>query len=336
MRSLQRIVLAVLLGTFSADAMAAEHAAILAYNRFGERGSAAATLKPETFEQHLRELTTGGYRVLPVADIVAAIRANRPLPDKVVGLTFDEAHPSFYAEAWPRLKAAKLPFTLFVSTAQVDEGSAESMTWDQLREIAEGGGSIGHRSERATDMPMMSDEEIESALSESSARFVTVLGTKPRLFAYPMGSYGLTARNMVAAHDFDAAFALHSGPVHPGSDPYALPRYTLSDAVGTIARLRMVASALPIKTKDVTPLDPRVTVNPPAIGFTIDQDLRNRQELRCFAFEQTPSLAWLGDERVELRFARPLPQGRVRVNCTMPGPSGRWYWLGMQVFIAPP
>lgn len=336
MRRLQQFVLAILLGTFAAEAMAAESAVILTYNRFGERGSAALTLKPETFDQHLAELARGGYTVMPVADIVGAIRAGRSLPDKAVGLTFDEAHASFYAQAWPRLKAAQLPFTLFATTAQVDAGGPEFMTWDQLAQVAQGGGTIGHRSERATDMPLMSEEEIEAALADSSARFITMLGKKPSLFAYPMGSFGAAARGLVAEHGFDAAFGLHGAPVHPGSDPYALPRFTLSDAYGTVGRLRMIATSLPIRTKDVTPTDPRVTSNPPAIGFTIDQELRNRQELRCFTFEQTPILEWLGSNRVEIRFARPLPQGRVRLTCTMPGQAGRWHWLGMQVFVAPP
>jgi len=330
------MLLAILLGSFAPVVWAADSAVILTYNRIDERGPAGTTLKSETLDQHLRELTGGGYTIMPVADIVAAVRAGRALPDKAVGLTFDDAYASFYKHAWPRLQAAKVPFTLFVSTALVDDGGPDMMTWDQVREVAENGGAIGHHGERPGDMPLLSEEEIETSLSDSTARFISVLGRKPLLFAYPSGSFGTTARTLVAAHGFEGAFGLHGGPVHAGSDPFALPRFSLSDAYGTLGRLRMVATTLPVKVKDVTPTDARVTRNPPAVGFTIDQDLKNRQELRCYTFELNPTLEWLGDNRVELRYAKPLPLGRIRVNCTMPGPGGRWYWLGMMLFLAAP
>lgn len=330
------MLLAILLGSFASMAWAADSAVILTYNRIDERGPAGLTLKSDTFEQHLRELTGGGYTIMPVADIVAAVRAGRPLPEKAVGITFDEAYASFYTQAWPRLQAAKVPFTVFVSPGLVDDGGPDMMTWDQLREVAENGGTIGHHGERPGDMPLLSEEEIETSLADATARFISMLGRKPALFAYPFGSFGRVARDLVVAHGFDAAFGLHNGPVHAGSDPFALPRFSLSDAYGTVGRLRMVATTRPIKIKDITPTDARVTRNPPAIGFTIDQDLRNRQELRCYTFELTPAMEWLGDNRVELRYAKPLPLGRIRVNCTMPGPGGRWYWLGMMLFLAPP
>jgi hypothetical protein len=28
--------------------------------------------------------------------------------------------------------------------------------------------------------------------------------------------------------------------------------------------------------------------------------------------------------------------GRARVNCTMPGPDGRWRWLGVPFFVPGP
>ena len=36
--------------------------------------------------------------------------------------------------------------------------------------------------------------------------------------------------------------------------------------------------------------------------------------------------------RIEARMAEPFPSGRARINCTMPGPDGRWRWLGVQFY----
>src|SRR3546814_16094872 len=43
----------------------------------------------------------------------------------------------------------------------------------------------------------------------------------------------------------------------------------------------------------------------------------------------------LGAHRIELRFDRPFPTGRSRLNCTLPEPEGRWRWFGTQFYVAP-
>ncbi len=44
----------------------------------------------------------------------------------------------------------------------------------------------------------------------------------------------------------------------------------------------------------------------------------------------------LGARRFEVRLAEPFPPGRARVNCTLPGPAGRWRWFGMQFVVPAP
>src|SRR5690349_8660749 len=105
-------------------ALAAEptSAVIFAYRHFGDDADPFGTIAVEPFEAHLSELRSGGYTVLPVLDIVAALRANTPLPERTVGITIDDASASVYTIAWPRLRAAGLPFTLFVSPDTVETG----------------------------------------------------------------------------------------------------------------------------------------------------------------------------------------------------------------------
>src|SRR3546814_10885194 len=70
---------------------------------------------------------------MALPEIVARLAAGAPLPERTVAITIDDAALSVYREAWPRLKAAKLPFTLFVSTEPLDRGFTGSMSWAQLR-----------------------------------------------------------------------------------------------------------------------------------------------------------------------------------------------------------
>jgi hypothetical protein len=41
----------------------------------------------------------------------------------------------------------------------------------------------------------------------------------------------------------------------------------------------------------------------------------------------------LGDNRIEVRFMKPLPKSRTRLNCTLPAGEGRWYWFGYQFYV---
>src|SRR5581483_1684290 len=73
----------------AAPATAAEpmSAVIFAYRHFGDDSDPSSTIAIDQFEAHLQELRSGGYAVLPVPEIVAALRDGRALPDHAVGIT---------------------------------------------------------------------------------------------------------------------------------------------------------------------------------------------------------------------------------------------------------
>src|SRR3546814_15012331 len=101
------------------------------YHRFGEDDLPSTSIRLSQIEAHLAELTSGRYRVMALPEIVARLRAGQPLPQRAVAITIADAALSVYREAWPRLKAAGLPFTLFVSTEPPDRGFSHSMSWPQ-------------------------------------------------------------------------------------------------------------------------------------------------------------------------------------------------------------
>ena len=313
-------------------------AAVIMYHRFGESDLPSTNIRIEQFDAHIRELTGGGYSVLPLPEILAALRENRPLPDRSIGITIDDAFASVYAEAWPRLKAAGLPFALFVSTTPLDQGYAGYMTWDQLREMIAGGGvTVGHHSAAHAHMAKRSAEANRADIAGASARFRAQLGEVPAVFAYPYGEYSAELRGIVAEAGFAAAFGQHSGAIGRTSDRLALPRYPLSEAYAGMDRFRLVANSLPLPVTDVTPADPlvRADSNPPLFGFSILEGITGLSALNCFASRNEVTLERLGESRIEVRLAKPLRAGRSRVNCTMPGPDGRWRWFGRQFYALP-
>lgn len=308
-------------------------AVILMYHRFGESDFPSTNIKLDQFEAHLEELRKQRYTVLPVSEIVEKVGRGEQLPDRTVGITIDDAYASVYKAAWPRLRAAKFPFTLFVATDPVDRAAPGYMTWDQIRELAEAGVTIGNQTKSHPHLPMLPPEAIKRELDGSNARFIAELGSRPLLFAYPYGEFDLNARDLVIDRGFKAAFGQNSGVMHTLLDSYALPRFALNERFGGIDRFRLIANALPLPVTDVLPANPVLGDNPPAFGFTVSSEVSNLNGLACFASSEGEVRLERLERRVEVRFQEPFPPGRSRVNCTMPGPEDRWRWFGMQFMV---
>ncbi|BAI70682.1 glycoside deacetylase [Azospirillum sp. B510] len=309
-------------------------AVVFAYDRFGEDQNPSISIRVDQFEAHLDELTDGDYQVLPLPRILDALRTGKPLPDRTVAITIDEASRSAFTEAWPRLKAANLPFTLFVATDPVDRGSPAHMTWSEIRQLAAAGVTIGALGTSTQSLLARSPDQVAADLRRMSDRFQAELGRRPAIIAYPQGEYSLAVRQLVIDQGFTAAFGQQSGVLHPQADPWSLPRFVMNETYGSADRFELAANALPLPVSDLTPDDPLVTVNPPPLGFTIADGVGDSSKLACFATGQgRTALERIAEDRVEVRIKDPFPPGRARVNCTLPAAEGRWRWLGVQFLI---
>ncbi len=326
-----------LLALDTAPAHAADSAVVLVYHRFGEDKHPSTNVRIEQFEAHIKELRNGGYKVLPMARIVDGVGAGRGLPDRSIGITIDDAYRSVYTEAWPRLRAAGLPFTLFVNTEPLDRRFGAYMTWDQLREMVQDGVTVGNHTVSHLHMVGKSPERIAREIARSQARLEAELGVTPTLFAYPYGEFSLAVRRHIAESGFKAAFGQHSGVMYGGSDMLYLPRFAVNESYGDLGRLRLALNALPLRVIDVTPVDRVIAAadNPPSFAFTLTgRAVRDQRALACYAsgLGKAP-MERLGDGRIRLPFERAFPRGRVRINCTMPGAGGRWRWFGTQFYV---
>ena len=314
-------------------------ASVFIYHRFGEMNFPSTSVSLAQLEAHIAELKSGRYQPMSLEAIVNTMAAGQPLPEHAVAISIDDGFASTYSKAWPRLRAAGLPFTLFISTDQIDEGSASQLTWDQIREMLAGGGvSIGHHSAAHQHMPKTSQAANHADIIKANARFKTELGFQPALFAYPYGEFSARDRNQIAGMGFKAAFGQQSGVVHSGADRFSLPRFAMNVTYGAKDRFVQVANALPLPALNITPEDSVLgpETNPPLFGFNIPLTFTNLDQLNCYASNQDAAvpLHRLGDNRIEVRMTKPFPPGRGRINCTLPDRSGRWRWLG-QAFVIP-
>ena len=325
---------------FSSHAMAGEPgASAVMYHRFGENDYPSTNIKIEQFEQHLQELKTGGYNVVALDEIIAAIRSGSDLPEKTTAITIDDAYLSVYSEAFPRLKKYGFPFTLFVATDAVDRADSGDykryMTWAQLKEVAMHPlATIASQSASHLHMIDSTDLVNRRDLERSQTRFENMLGMKPNIIAYPYGEFSSNVISIVRDMGFIAGFGQHSGAFGPGDNIYALPRFAMNEDYGDIARFKTAASAMPIVVEDMTPDDTLIAGgdNPPALGFSLLNGPKGG--LNCFSsHEGKLKTERLGESRIEVRMEQPMPKGRTRLNCTAPGPDGRWYWMGRLFYV---
>lgn len=322
-------------GALWAPVAAAESAVVFMYHRFGEDGTPSTNIRLDQFEAHLAEIEAGGYTVVGLPEVIAAMLDGDPLPDRAIAITIDDAYRSVYREAWPRLRARGLPFTLFVATEPIDNGFADYMDWDQIRELRDAGVTIG--SQTATHLRMATSDEATNRadLERSNARFQAELGARPALIAYPYGEYSVAVQRLVRDMGFVAAFGQHSGVVWAGGDMWGLPRFALNEQYGDLDRFRLAANALPFHATDVVPLDALVTRNPPFFGFTVGEEVVRPTRTACYASDQPSPIEvqWIGERRAEVRFERPFSTGRARINCTILSTENRWRWFGRQLVV---
>ena len=314
---------------------AASSAVIIMYHRFGETNYPSTNITLEQFEKHITELSKKKYNVRHVKDIITAIKRGMDLPDRTVGITIDDGYRSIFTQAWPRLKKANLPFTVFIATDPIDRNSSNYMTWDQIRILKKNGVEIRAHTSSHNHMTSTNNEDNHWELFNSNSRMAAEIDYVPNLFAYPFGEASTNNQKQVIEAGYKMAFGQHSGVVNESTNFNYIPRFSINENYGDLERLRLILNTLPLPVKDITPLNPLIkSQNPPDFGFTVILPLKNLNQLSCFSSHEGRVRTERLGQRIEIRMTKPFLKGRTRINCTLPGPNKRWRWLG-HLFVAP-
>ncbi|MCF8474386.1 MAG: polysaccharide deacetylase family protein [Emcibacter sp.] len=313
-----------------------DSAVIIMYHRFGEDNFSTTNITLEQFDAHLAELKNKKYNIVPLDKIVDALKNNIKLPPRTIAITIDDAYQSIYDNAWPRLKAANLPFTIFVSTEAIDRNIAGYMTWQEIRALSKDPlVSIGHHAHSHDHLLYIPMDKAVQDIEKASILYQKELGFIPDIFAYPYGEYSPELENILKEKGIKAAFGQFSGAANSKSDIYALPRFPFNEKYSDMARFKLVINAQALPVRDILPISPIITQNPPNIGFTVDKNLSGLSALSCYLshMSHAADITRIGDNRIEVRFTEALPKGRSKINCTMPGANKRWYWFGRAFFV---
>ncbi len=312
------------------------HAVVLTYHRFGNSKYKSTNIKLEQFEQHLQYLQDNNYTVWPLSKVISTILEGKKFPPKTVAITVDDAYKTTYTNAYPRLKAKKFPFTVFVSTHSVDVKSKNYMSWDNMREMSLNGGEFANHSlnhpaymtrgdsESREDWERRARKEIEKAQTRLQKELGATTNAQPKLFSYPFGEYNQEVADLLKELDY-VGVVQTSGVVDASSDLRAVPRFPMSEIFGTKKGFILKVNTLPLAVKSITPRDPLVGLqNPPLLNIKLQHPIIN---LGCFtANGDKMDMEWVSKTELNIKAKSKLKGPRDRYTCTAPAKDGRWYW----------
>ncbi|HET9680072.1 MAG TPA: polysaccharide deacetylase family protein [Gammaproteobacteria bacterium] len=331
--------LILIVGILSVPAMAADQAVVFMYHRFGVPQYPSTNVTPEQFAAHLDYLDDNGFQVWPLPKIVSHLQTGKAIPEKTVAITVDDAYRSIYEVAYPMLKAHGFPFTVFVSTAAVDKGLADYLSWEQMREMQQHGASFANHTvnhpfllkkkpgESKSEWLMRVRTEVVEAQARLQAELGDDVNESPRLFAWPYGEYNTALAEVLDQMGY-VAFGQQSGVVSRYGNLRALPRYPMAEAFADLDSFALKANSHAMPVVKVDPWDPLAInqANPPRLKITLDKDIGRLSGLACYIAGERVIPEWIDEHQFVVSAASPLTDRRSRYNCTAPAGDGDYYW----------
>ncbi len=237
MMALLTIIVAMMMGNGRADTDGLG-VPILVYHRFHPTKPGSTTVTDTSFEAQLGWLEQHGYKVVTLASVVMDLLAGRAPPAKSVVITVDDGRRSQYTDMFPILWKHRAHATLFVYTRAISS-EPDALTWDEIREML-GSGLVDVQSHTCTHPNFdierakrgVDDFEafIARELEDSKASLERTLGIRVDFLAWPYGIVNATLERAAARAGYIAAFAVGGRLAQPGTDPFAIPRLTVSDS----------------------------------------------------------------------------------------------------------
>lgn len=212
---------------------------VLGYHALSPTWPSSLAVTPARLERQVRFLLDRGYRGTTFLD--AATSPN----ERTFAVTFDDGYRSVLVEGLPVLERFGIPGTLFPNISYLDaedlsvgpalrrwlesrhRGELESLTWDEVRFLADKGWEIGSHTVTHPYLTQVGDEELDWELVESKRRLEAELDRPCETLAYPSGDFDARVAAAVDRAGYRLAGALPRRlPTTP--EPFAWPRISVS------------------------------------------------------------------------------------------------------------
>jgi peptidoglycan/xylan/chitin deacetylase (PgdA/CDA1 family) len=315
----------------------ARAAVALIYHRFDDSRHPSTNLSLATFRQQLDWLAANGFEVWSASRLTERLQAGDMVSDKVAVITIDDAYRSLLGAA-ALLEEYGYPFSVFVSTRPIDQGTPDMLDWNGLRGLCRQGGEIlNHAADHDSLLARPGEEQAarrQRILEQLDAAQQRINDEVPeecrsRVFSYPYGEFDSLAMEVLAGAGY-AAFGQQSGPVAEWDSLQALPRFPVNQAFADASLMTTKLLSLPFP--DVLErTDPVAVDNPPVLRL---RAFPEADRVRCFDGAGVALERAIENGLYLFRASAPLAKGRNRYNCTYPAESGqRYHWLSQFWYV---
>jgi peptidoglycan/xylan/chitin deacetylase (PgdA/CDA1 family) len=161
-----------------------------------------------------------------ITELADALRGRRSLPERPVAITFDDGFADTH-DAVKALLRRGLSSTVYVTTGMV--GRADRLSRSDLAALSRlPGVELGAHAVRHRRLDELDDRELADEIRTSKAALEELAQRAVLSFAYPHGAYDRRVRDAVIAAGYRSAAAVKNAASHPGDDPFAIARWTVT------------------------------------------------------------------------------------------------------------
>ncbi len=167
---------------------------------------------PEVLDQQIKTLVDNNYNFITASDLADILDGIKPLPNKPVMLTFDDGYRDFYTDAFPILKKYNVKAVNYVISGFINKPN--NLTDEQLQEIAKSGlVEIGAHSVDHLALAGISQEKQAFEIAQSKVQLEQKLEKPVTAFAYPYGSFDISAIQIAKQSGFRSAVSTIDGKI---------------------------------------------------------------------------------------------------------------------------
>ena len=193
-------------------------------------------ITPGELEQDLKTIGEMGCTTVSASEVLDHLENGTPLPPRPVLLTFDDGYYNNYLNAFPLLKKynCKALINLIVGETEkyskIDENreNYSNITWPMAREMVKSGlVELGNHTYDLHDLKGRrgvmqqegeSKEDYFAAVGEDIKKAQDLCeketGARPRVFAYPFGSFSPASEELMQSLGFEATLGVEGRPYY--------------------------------------------------------------------------------------------------------------------------
>ncbi len=200
---------------------------VLMYHKVGDETDNDAVIKEDLFRAQMQYLKDNDYHPITLDQLADYLEKGTELPVRPVVLTFDDGYRDTYTIVYPLLKKLGFVATVFINPAEM----GERLTWEQVREMKEGGMIIASHGYNHLEMDSLSEEKQRNNIKNAQEALKSKLGIDNKWFCYPYGLHTNFTKEELKRQGLRGAVKMTGGWTHQGEDVYAISRVWVGNAV---------------------------------------------------------------------------------------------------------